>query len=112
LRIGPSEIHQQLSNTGFAGPDWNYYTGTNFQTVPGLTLNPMEEAFPLGPFAPAATSQDLDVYQGVLSFTGTIVAVTPPTVPEPSTLVPFAAALAGLGIVRATRILRRGRRFA
>ncbi len=61
LNLGPGTYYLVLAdyipnNTDFNGPDWNCYSrDTGIETAPGLTLNPMEEAYPLSPFAPAST---------------------------------------------------------
>jgi hypothetical protein len=106
LNLGPGTYYLIMAdytpnNTGLDGPDWNYradynLAGTQIQTVPGLTLNPMEEASALGPYAPATTFEPvtLSALQGVMTVTGT---VTP--VPLPSTWALFSAAVLALGIV-------------
>ncbi len=113
LSLGPGNYYLILAdytpnNTGVDGPDWNYYAGESaIQTAPGLTFGAGLEAFPLGPFAPAATFQPIEIdIRGVVSYTGTVVPTT--TVPEPSTLVLFAFALMALGIAPVRRILMTG----
>ncbi len=117
LDLGPGTYYLILAdytpdNTGVNGPDWNYYAGTNIDTAPGLTLSPMEGAFSLGPFAPAADFTPVEIaVQGTLSFTGTIVPATTPA-PEPSSVLMFTLGLLAFGLVRIrsgrpVRVLRR-----
>jgi len=111
LNLGPGTYYLILAdyttdNNGFDGPDWNYYAGTNIDTAPGLTLSPMEGAFSLGPFAPAADFTPVEIaIQGTLSFTGTIVPATT-TAPEPSSVLMFTLGLIAVGLVRNCRAAR------
>jgi hypothetical protein len=95
LSLGPGTYYLILAdytpnNSPVNGPDWNYYAGSNITEAPGLTVNPMLEAFPIGPFAPAADFEPVTIpILGTLSFTGTIVPVV--SAPEPSTLWMLAA---------------------
>jgi hypothetical protein len=109
LNLGPGTYYLIMADYNdpapeYYGPAWNYHPGTTgIQTIPGLTLNAMQTATSLGPYAPAADFY-VDPYDesGVLSFTGTIVP-TPP-VPEPTTLRMLVAGLIAFGVAHMTRL--------
>jgi hypothetical protein len=109
LNLGPGTYYLIMADytpnlsSSFDGPAWNYYAGdAGIMTAPGLTLNPMEEASSLGPYAPAA-SFGIDPYDehGVMSFTGTIVPTSP--TPEPSSVLLIAVTLLAFVTTRIKR---------
>ena len=108
LNLGPGTYYLILAdytpnNNPVDGPDWNYYSGeTNILTAPGVTVNPAEAAFALGPYAPAASYKPLSIdIRGVMSFTGTIVPTAP--TPEPSSVLLLAATLFAFGVAHFKR---------